>query len=371
VLVLRRVTPRAPAPLIAVGLATVFVAVFHLDTSGVAILGHIPSGLPRLGVPSVSPGDLGPLAASAFGIMLLTFSDTILNARSFAARAHTTVDANQELVALGAAQLAAGLSHGFPISASGTRTAINVSVGGKTQLTSIIAALALVLMLLVFTGPLAWFPHAALGAVLVAAMLGLMDIRVYVTLYRVRKQEFAIALTTLIGVLALGLLYGILLAVLLSFVLLLRRVVRPHDAILGRVEGLDSFHDVEDFPASETIPGLIVYRFDAPLFFANASYLKSRVLMVLEEADSPVAWFLLDAEAITDLDVTASDALSDLCALFAERHITFAMARAKSSLRTMLARTHLTEKIGEDHFFPSIRVAVEAFLASHDDEKPL
>jgi MFS superfamily sulfate permease-like transporter len=306
------------------------------------------------------------LIGDTFGIFLLTFSDTILNARTFAAQAHTSTDANKELVGLGAAQIVAGLSQGFPISASGSRTAVNVSVGGKTQLTAIIAALALVIMLVFLTAPLERFPQAALGAILVAAMINLIDVTMFATLYRVRKQEFAIALITLFGVLTIGLLDGIVLAVLLSLFLLLVRAVRPHDAVLGRVKGLDGFHDIGDYPSSETIPGLIVYRFDAPLFFANANYFKGRIQTVLDEADTPVQWFLLDAEAITDLDVTAAEILSEIHTMLNERHITFAIARAKHPLQAMLARSHLTEAIGEDHYFPSIRTAVAAFVKARE-----
>lgn len=364
VVVLRRVVPRVPAPLIAVVLATIVVAVFHLDARGVSTIGRMPTGLPALRVPAVRVSDIGSLFADALGIMLLTFSDTILNARTFAAHTQTRVDANKELIGLGAAQLAAGFSQGFPVSASGARTAVNVSVGGKTQLTGIIAAIVLVVMLVFLTNPLEMFPLAALGAVLVAAVINLIDVRMFVTLYHVRKQEFAIALITLLGVLTIGLLNGIVLAVLLSLLLLLFRTVRPHDAILGRVEGLDGFHDIGDYPTSETIPGLIVYRFDAPLFFANANYFKGRIETVLEEATYPVEWLVLDAEAITDLDVTAAEILREICSMFAERHITFALARAKHPLRDVLIRTHLIEIIGENRVFPSIRTAVAAFLTA-------
>lgn len=363
VLILRRIAPRLPAPLIAVVLATILVAVFHLDAHGVATIGHIPTGVPALHAPSVRLGDIGPLLADAFGILLLTFSDTILNARSFAAHAHATTDANSELIGLGTAQIAAGLSQGFPVSASGARTAVNVSAGGKTQLAGIIAAVALIAMLLFLTAPLEEFPHAALGAILVGAVLGLIDVKMFVTLYRVRRREFVIALITLLGVLIIGLLEGIVLAVLLSLILLLFRTVRPHDAVLGKVAGLDGFHDIGDYPSSETVPGLIVYRFDAPLFFANANYFKGRVEALLDEAETPVYWFLLDAEAITDLDVTAGEILTELYKSLAERRVTFAVARAKHPLRTMLTRTGLAASIGDDRLFPSVRTAVAAYVA--------
>jgi high affinity sulfate transporter 1 len=370
VVVLRQVAPRIPAALISVILSTILVAVFRLDAHGVATLGRIPSGLPAIRAPAIHLSDIAPLFADALGILILTFSDTILNARSFAAQAHTTVDANKELIGLGTAQIAAGFSQGFPISASGARTAVNVSVGGKTQLTSIIAALVLVITLLFLTAPLERFPHAALGAILVAAVINLLDVKTFVILYRVRKLEFAIALITLLGVLTIGLLNGIILAIVLSLLVLLFQAVRPHDAVLGRVKALDGFHDIGDYPNSETIPGLIVYRFDAPLFFANANFLKERIQAILDETNPPVQWFILDAEAITDLDFTAAEVLIEIRDILTERHITFAVARAKHHLRDMLTRTHLTEAIGENHLYPSIRTSVAAFLKSRERATP-
>jgi sulfate permease, SulP family len=370
VVVLRKVAPRIPGPLISVVLATILVATLHLDTHGVATLGRIPSGLPAIRAPDIRLGDIAPLFTAAIGILILTFSDTILNARAFADQSHTTVDANKELIGLGAAQIAAGLSQGFPISASGARTAVNVSAGGKTQLTSIFAAIVLIFMLLLLTAPLGLFPHAALGAILVAAVINLIDVRTFVVLYRVRKPEFVIASVTLLGVLTIGLLNGIILAIVLSLLVLLFQTVRPHDAVLGQVKGLDGFHDIGDFPDSETIPGLIVYRFDAPLFFANATFLKERIREVLDEAESPVQWFILDAEAITDLDFTAAEVLKEIHTMLAERRIIFAVARAKRRLRDMLARTHLTEAIGENHLYPSIRTSVAAFLNSRERSAP-
>jgi len=370
VVVLRQVAPRFPAALISVILSTILVAVFRLDAHGVATLGRIPSGLPAIRAPAIHLSDIAPLFADALGILILTFSDTILNARSFAAQTHTTVDANKELIGLGTAQIAAGFSQGFPISASGARTAVNVSVGGKTQLTSIIAALVLVITLLFLTAPLERFPHAALGAILVAAVINLLDVKTFVILYRVRKLEFAIALITLLGVLTIGLLNGIILAIVLSLLVLLFQAVRPHDAVLGRVKALDGFHDIGDYPNSETIPGLIVYRFDAPLFFANANFLKERIQAILDETNPPVQWFILDAEAITDLDFTAAEVLIEIRDILTERHITFAVARAKHNLRDMLTRTHLTEAIGENHLYPSIRTSVAAFLKSRERATP-
>jgi len=361
VLLLRRAAPRVPGALIAVVGATAAAAVFHLDAYGVSTVGAIRPGLPSLTLPIVAVGDLGPLASSALGIALVIFSDTILNGRTFARRNGYTINAQRELVALGAANAAAGLSQGFPVSASGARTAVNEAVGGKTQLVGVVAALALVAILLFLTAPLSMFPTAALGAVLIAAVLGLLDFATLRQLYRVRKREFVIALVAMLGVLILGLLQGILLPIALSLALLLARAARPHDAVLRLVEGLDGFHDIGDYPEGETTPGLIVYRYDAPLFFANAEHFRARVRGLVAGAESPVEWFLVDAEAITDVDATAAEMLEGLRGELASHGVVLAMARVKQPVRAIMARAGLVDAIGKPRFFPSIRSGVAAF----------
>jgi sulfate permease, SulP family len=363
ILLLRRIAPRLPAALIAVVLATVVVAVFHLEAYGVATLGAVPTGLPSLHIPRASLGDVRRLAVDALGIALLTFSDTILNSRSFAQRNGYEVDANGELRGLGVANLAAGLSQGYPVSASGARTAVSEAAGGKTQLVALVAALTLVGILLWLTPFLADFPVAALGGALIAAVLPLIDISSLRQMYRVRKADLAVAIVTLVGVLLIGLLQGIALAVGLSLVLVLARAMRPHDAVLGFVDGMDGYHDTDDFTEAETIPGLIVYRFDAPLFFANAERFQSRVVELVRTASTPVKWVLLDAEAITDLDSSAAEMLEELRAELAQQGIVLAIARAKRALRDRLAAAGLSEAISQRYFFPSIRTGVAAFQA--------
>ncbi|HET9110132.1 MAG TPA: sulfate permease [Ktedonobacterales bacterium] len=359
--VLWRVAPGTPGPLFAVIGATLAVSIWRLDTLGVSTIGAIPTGLPSLTLPAVTASDMTHLLSDAVGIALLTFSDTVLNARAFSAGAR--LNANQELISLGIANSAAGLSQGFPISASGTRTAVNEAAGGKTQLVSIIAALALALMLLFLTGPLSSFPTAALGAILIVAAVRLFDMGTFRALARTDWRELLIALVTLIGVLAVGLLEGIVLAIALSLLLLLARTVRPHDAVLGEVEGVDGFQDIEEFPQGVTVPGLLVYRFDGPLFFANADYFEHRVTELVDDQNGPVEWFLLDAEAITDIDTTAADIVENVRRDLAQRGILFVVARAKQPLRARLHRIGLFDKIGKPHFYASIRSAVAAFDA--------
>ncbi|MFI5274482.1 MAG: SulP family inorganic anion transporter, partial [Ktedonobacterales bacterium] len=299
---LQRVAPRLPGSLVAVAGATIAVALWHLDTRGVPTVGAIAPGLPALGLPVATLSDATHLLGDALGIALLTYSDTILNARSFAVRSGDHVRSNQEFIGLSIADILAGISRGLPVSGSGTRTAVSEAAGGKTQLVGIVAAVALAVMLLFLSGPLSLFPTAALGAVLIAAAARLFDIDTLRLLAHADQRELAVALVTLVGVLAVGLLQGIVLAIGLSFLLLLARAVRPHDAVLGQIKGVDGFHDLEEYPQGATIPGLIVYRFDAQLFFANADVFQRRVRSLVAKAGGEtlgaVEWFVLDAEAI-------------------------------------------------------------------------
>lgn len=367
IVTLRRIAPALPGPLIAVVAATLAVIVWRLDTRGVQTIGAIASGLPALTMPQVTPSDAFHLLGDALGVALLIFSDTILNARTFAARTGDRVRANQELISLGVANATAGLSQGFPVSASGSRTAVNEAAGGKTQLAGIVAAIALAIMLLLLTGPLSAFPTAALGAILIAAAARLFDMSTLRSLAHADWRELAVALVTLIGVLTLGLLQGIVLAIALSLLLLLAQAVRPHDAVLAEVKGVDGYHDVEEYPQGSRAPGLIVYRFDAPLFFANADYFQHRVRELIASSDGPVEWFLLDAEAITAVDSTAAQFLEETRRELASQGTLLVIARAKQPVRIQLSRLGLIEAIGKQRFYPSIRSAVEAFHARHDE----
>jgi high affinity sulfate transporter 1 len=368
---LLRVAPGLPGPLIAVAGATLAVSLWHLDVQGVRTVGAIALGLPALGLPSATLSDATHLLGDALGIALLTYSDTILNARSFAGRTGTGdhVRGNQELIGLGVADTLAGLSRGFPVSGSGTRTAVGEAAGGRTQLVGIVAAGVLVIMLVFLTGPLSLFPTAALGAVLISAAARLFDIDTLRSLAHTDQRELAIALVTLAGVLTVGLLQGIVLAIGLSLLLLLARAVRPHDAVLGQVKGVDGFHDIEEYSQGTTIPGLIVYRFDAQLFFANADFFQRRVRALVANTSGndsgTVEWFVLDAEAITAIDSTAAEVLEDTRRTLDSQGIVLVVARAKQPLREHLARFGLLDTIGQQRFYPSIRSAVAAFAARH------
>ncbi|MGX9789400.1 SulP family inorganic anion transporter [Mycobacterium sp. MMS18-G62] len=365
-LVLGWAVPRMPGPLIAVLIATAAVAVFSLDSHGVKVVGEIPGGLPLPGVPVISGADLVNLLIPAVGISIVAFSDNVLTARTFAVRHSQRVDANAELRALGVCNVGTGLLHGFPVSSSGSRTALGDALGSRTQLHSIVSLIAVLAVMVLGRGLLGHFPLAALGALVVYAAFRLVDVPEFKRLARFRRSELILALATTASVLLFGVLYGVIVAITLSILDLLRRVARPHDAIQGFVPGVAGMHDVDDYPEADRVPGLLVYRYDAPLFFANAENFRQRALAAVDSNPDPVEWFVLNAEANVEVDLTALDMLDQLRGELASRGIVFAMARVKQDLRVMLDAAGLTEKIGEDHIFMTLPTAVEAFRSRVD-----
>jgi high affinity sulfate transporter 1 len=358
--------PTAPGPLLAVLLATVVVAAFGLDRHGIRVIGAIPSGLPVPAPPPISA--LRDLALPALGVLLVGYTDNVLTARAFATRHDGSatgldgeVNANQELLALGAANIGSGLLHGLPVSSSGSRTALADASGARTQLYSLVA-LASVVATLLFLGPLLTrFPSAALGAIVVYAAVRLIDLPGFRRLAAFRRSEMLLAFGALAGVLVFDILYGILFAVGLSVAEMLSRVARPHDAIQGLVPGLAGMHDVDDYPAARTVPGLVVYRYDSPLFFANADNFRRRALAAVDDHDGPVAWFVLNTEANVEVDITALDALESLRRELDRRGIVFALARVKQDLLDDLDAFGLTVAIGADRIFPTLPTAVAGY----------
>ncbi|HZG88970.1 MAG TPA: SulP family inorganic anion transporter, partial [Pseudonocardia sp.] len=355
--------PRLPGPLLAVVAAAVVTAVWSLDELGVRTIGAVPGGLPVPGLPAVSAHDVAALVLPAIGVSVVAYSDGVLTARAFAVRGGERVDADRELLALGTTNIAAGLVQGFPVSSSGSRTAIGAAAGGRSQLSSLVT-LAAVLVVLVAAGPLlASFPSAALGALVVHAALRLVDVREFRRFARFRRSELALAVLTTAAVLVLGVLYGVLVAVGLSILDLLRRVSRPHDGILGFVPGLAGMHDVDDYPGSTTVPGLVVYRYDAPLCFANAEDFRRRALAALDSDPEP-AWLLVNIEAVTEIDITAADALHQLADELERRHVVLALARAKQDLQVHLRSSGLLDRLGPERIFPTLPTAVAAYRAA-------
>jgi len=360
-LVLARMFPRAPGPFIAVALASAAVAVFSLDRHGIQVIGAVPAGLPPVGLSSVPLADLGVLVAASGGVALVAFSDSVLNARVFAARKGETIDANAELRALGLCNMGSAVCHGFPVSSSASRTALGELAGARTQMYSLVA-LSLLLAVMIFAhGLLAAFPTAALGAMVVYAAFRLIDIAAFRRLAKFRRSELILALLTALAVLIFGVLYGVLAAVGLSILDLLRRVARPHDSVLGFVPGVAGMHDIDDYPQAQLEPGLLVYRYDAPLFFANAEDFRTRAIAAVDANPDPVRWFVLNAEANVEVDLTALDAVDQLRRDLDRRGIVFAMARVTWHLREALDAAGLLDKIGEDHIFPTLPTAVQAY----------
>ncbi len=353
--------PRAPMALIGMVGAAAAVALLDLKEDGITVIGSIPAGLPVPSLPQVSLDAVVSLVPAALGVAFVAFTDNILTGRAFANRRGERIDPKRELLALGAANLASGVMQGFPVSSSGSRTAIGDAVGARTQLTSLVTVAATVFAILTLRPLLAAFPTAALGAVVVYAAVRLIDVAEFRRLARFRRTEFLIALATAAAVLVVGVLPGVLVAIGLSVLALLGRVARPHDAIEGFVPDLAGMHDVDDYPGATVIPGLLVYRYDSPLFFANVEDFRRRALASVDKANGPVQWFLLNAEAIIDIDITAVDALEDLRKELSERDIVFAMAHTKMELRADLERVGLVQRIGEDRFFPTLHTAVQGF----------
>ncbi|MER7540649.1 sulfate permease [Streptomyces sp. NPDC097704] len=352
-----------PRPLIALLLATGVVAAFGLDDRyGIAVIGAVPSGLPMPALPS--PGDLPQLVVPALGVLLVGYSDVVLTARAFTRHGDPhPLDADRELLALGAANLGAGLLRGFPVSSSASRTALAESAKARSQVYSLVGALV-VLTVLLFLGPfLAHTPSAVLGAIVVYAAVRLVEIGEFRRLAAFRRRELLLAVGCLLGVLGLGILYGVLVAVALSVVDLFARVARPHDAVEGLVPGLAGMHDVDDYPTARTVPGLVVYRYDSPLFFANAENFRGRALAAVDKQSSRVRWFVLNMEANVEVDITALDAMDTLRLELDHRGVVFALARVKQELRENLDAYGLTASVGADRIYPTLPTALAAYRA--------
>ena len=360
ILVLQRWLPKVPAVLIAVVAAIAATSVFDLAGHGVSLVGVLPKGFPPLTIPHVRLSDLGPLFAGAAGIALVSLADTISTSSAFAARTGQEVHGNGEMIGIGAANLAAGLFQGFPVSTSGSRTAVAERSGAKTQLTGVTGAVLIVLMIVLVPGLFRNLPQPALAAVVITASLSLADIPATARLWRQRKAEFLLSIAAFLGVALLGVLPGIAIAVGLSILNVFRRAWWPYDAVLGRVTGLEGFHDIRSYPAAGRLPGLVIYRFDGPLFFANAKTFRDEVRR-MARADPPPRWILVAAEPMTDVDTTASDVLTELDEALNAQGISLVFAEMKDPVRRKIERYGLTRTIDPQHFFPTVDAAVDVF----------
>ncbi|WP_211440501.1 SulP family inorganic anion transporter [Corynebacterium glutamicum] len=354
-------TPKIPSTLMVLLLSAAAVAVFDLERFGLEVIGQVPRGLPQLSIPSLGDLEIWSLLPYAVGIAIVGFSDNVLTARAFASGKGEVIDSNQELLALGTANLANGFFQGFPVSSSGSRTVLGDTAGARTQVHSLVV-IALVIMVLMFAGPvLASFPTAALGALVIYAATQLIDFAELRRIARFRKSELVITAATAAAVVIFGVLAGIGVAIALSILDLIRRITRPYADVLGYTPGVAGMHSLEDYPESNPVEGLVVFRYDSPLFFANSDDFSNRAIEAVEEADQPVHWFLLNAEANTEVDLTAVDALEELRKTLEERGIRFAMARVKQDLRRSLEPTGFIESVGEGYIFATLPTAVNGY----------
>ena len=360
ILGLKRLSPRTPGILIAVVVAIALSIVLDLAARGVSVIGVLPQGFPVPSLPGVPIDDIPVLLAAAIGISLVAIGDTISVSGGFSARAGYEVDGNQELAGIGAANLAAGLFSGFAVSTSGSRTAVAFQSGSKTQLTGLVAAALVLLMLLFVPGLVQAMPQPVLAAVVIAASISLFDVAELRRLYRVQQTEFWLAVACGLGVMFVGVLPGIVIAVVLSVLYIFKRTWAPYSAVLGKPPGVPGYHDIRSYPDAEQLPGLLIVRWSAPLFFANANQFRDLIRDLVKAASPTPRWVLVAAEPITDIDTTAAAMLADLDIELNASGIHLAFAELQSGVRDTITRYGLLETIEEGRFYRSVSEAVDA-----------
>jgi high affinity sulfate transporter 1 len=369
IMIVQRWLPKVPGVLVAVIVSILATSVFDLASHGVSLVGTLPRGFPPFTIPHIPWSDLGTLLGGAVGIAVVSLADTISTASSFAARSGEEIDGSREMIGIGAANIAAGLFQGFPVSTSGSRTAVAEQAGAKTQLTAVVGALTITLMLLFAPGLLRNLPQPTLAAVVIAAALSLADVPGTVRLFRQRPMEFSLSIAAFLGVTLLGVLPGIAIAVALSIANVFRRAWWPYQTSLGRVPGVAGYHDVHSYPEAQLLPGCVIWRFDAPLIFANARVFRGQI-RALAASDPPPTWIIVAAEPITDVDTTAADMLEDLDQALNKRGISLVFAEMKDPVREKIDRYGLTRTIERAHFFPTVDDAVAAFCRQSGAQWP-
>jgi SulP family sulfate permease len=360
---LKRFAPRIPGALVALVIMTVLVAALQLEQKGVKVLGQIPAGLPTLTIPQVTLGDFGKLLPAALALCGITLAEGLLLGRSYAQKRGYSIDSDQEMFAFGASNLASGLTGGFAVGSSASRTAAMDSNGSRSQIPSLVGAIVVALVLLFFTNQLAMLPNAALAGIVANAVLGLIEVDELKQLYRLRRSEFWIAIACLLSVLVLGPLKAVAIAFLLSMIDLLARASKPPTAVLAGVPGKDRFVTATRYPEAAPTPGLLIYRFSAPLIFANAEFFKQQIADLVETTTPPVQWFVLDAEAITDIDVTGAEALEQAIESLEHHRVAFAMTRVSQPVQQLLSTYALMpHPIGREDIYDTNRQVTQAFL---------
>jgi len=371
ILVLQRWLPKIPAVLIMVVLAIAATTVFSLADHGVSLVGVLPKGFPPLTIPDIHLADLGPLFAGALGIALVSLADTISTSSAFAARTGQEIDGNGEMLGIGAANLAAGLFQGFPISSSSSRTPVAEASGARTQLTGVVGALAVAILLVLAPTLLKNLPSSALAAVVIAAAISLFELKDLGRIFRIQRWEFWLSIACFVGVAALGVISGIGIAIALAVIEFLWDGWRPYHAVLGRVDGLRGYHDIKFHPEARRVPGLVLFRWDAPLFFANAELFHQRLLEAVSESPTPARRIIVAAAPVTSIDVTSADMLDELDQQLRTSGIELRFAEMKSPVQEKLKRFEIFERFGAPNFFPTLGAAIDAYLQEHSvDWKP-
>ena len=363
VILLLKGNKRVPDILVAVAGATVAVGVLDLAArAGVSVLGSLPQGLPAFAIPWITRADIVPVLIGGCAVALVSFADTSVLSRVYAARTRTYVDPNQEMVGLGFANLTAGFFQGFPISSSSSRTPVAEAAGAKTQLTGVVGAIAVALLLMAAPNLLQNLPTSALAAVVIASAIGLIEVTDLRRIYRIQRWEFWLSIVCTIGVVVLGAIEGIGLAIVIAVIEFLWDGWRPYSAVLGSPEKIRGYHDIKRYPDARLIPGLVLFRWDAPLFFANAELFNDRVLDAVATSPSPVRWLVVASEPVTSVDVTSADMLAELDETLRGAGIKLCVAEMKDPVKDKLKRFGLFAKLGETAFFPTIDDAVESYL---------
>ena len=365
ILLLKR-WPRLPGILIAVVGATVAVGALDLATrAGVSVLGSLPQGLPGFAIPWITTADIVPVVIGGCAVALVSFADTSVLSRVYAARTRTYVNPNQEMMGLGIANLAAGFFQGFPISSSSSRTPVAEAAGAKTQMTGVVGALAVALLLVVAPDLLQHLPSSALAAVVIASAIGLIEITDLRRIYRIQRWECWLSIVCTVGVAVFGAIEGIGLAIVIAIIEFLWDAWRPYSAVLGRADGVKGYHDIKRYPDASLIPGLVLFRWDAPLFFANAELFSDRVLDAVAASPTPVRWLVVAAEPVTSVDVTSADMLAELDDTLHAAGIELCIAEMKDPVKDKLKRFGLFARLGETAFFPTIGTAVDSYVAMY------
>jgi high affinity sulfate transporter 1 len=365
ILLLKR-TPRIPGILVAVVAATLIVSMLDLSgRAGVAVLGPLPQGLPAFSIPWITYEDIVPVLIGGAAVAVVSFADTSVLSRVYAVRTGTATNPNQEMIGLGAANLAAGFFQGFPVSSSSSRTPVAEASGARTQLTGVVGAMAVAMLLVAAPNLLQHLPSTALAAIVIASAIGLIELDGLVRIYRMQLWEFWLSIACFAGVAVFGVIPGIGLAIGIAVIEFLWHGWRPYSAVLGRAKGVEGYHDITRYPNAQRIPGLVLFRWDAPLFFANAELFKDRILEAVAQSPTPVRWLVVVAEPVTNVDVTAADSLVELNSALHATRIDLRFAELKDPVKDKLKRYGLFSELGEGSFFPTVDAAVRSYLDTH------